>query len=149
MIQSGMPQQVADRSSHTRLLIPGTKNNALHAAQHDGPGAHRAGLERDIEGTVIESPAFELRGSLANREELGVSGGILIAHGAIGRCRQNCPVPDYDRPDGNFVALRRIAGEVESVSYVLLVNSERLCAGAQRLSARDVICRQALALSLS
>lgn len=149
MIQSGMPQQIADRSSHTRLLIPCAEDHPLHARQHDRAGAHCAGFECDIEGAVIESPAIELRGRLANREELSVSGGILIADGAIGRCSQDCTVADYDRADGNFVALRRIAGEIEGVSNVLLVGSEGLRADAERLGAPAVISRQVLALSLS
>ncbi len=52
-----------------------------------------------------------------------MSGGILIADGAIARRRDNCPVLDYYRTDWNFVALRRVAREVESVSNVLLVGS--------------------------
>jgi len=78
-----------------------------------------------------------------------MAGRILIADRAIGGRRQDRPVPNYERPDRNFVAQRRIAREIKSVSNVLLVGSQRLRAGTERWCGQIAICRQVPALSLS
>ena len=78
-----------------------------------------------------------------------MSGGVLITDGPVTRRGDDRSVPYYNRADWNFVAQRRIAGEIESVPDVLLVGSQRRRAGAERLRASGLICLQALALSLS
>ncbi len=149
MVQTRMTQEITDRAGHPSFFIPCAEDHPLHTRQHDRTRAHGAWFQCYIEGTVVESPAIEFGGRLANREELGVSGRVLIADSAICCCCDDCPVPNYDCTNGNFVALPRIAGEVESVSNVLLVGSERLRADVRSLCARAVICLQAPARSPS
>jgi hypothetical protein len=78
-----------------------------------------------------------------------VRGSVLIANCPIAGGRDYCPSLDYDCADWNFIALRGVAREVESVPNVLLVGSQRLRADAQHLRASALICLQALTLSLS
>ena len=56
-----------------------------------------------------------------------MSGGVLITDGPIIRRGDDRSVPYYNRADRNFVAQRRVAGEIESVPNVLLVGSESAC----------------------
>ena len=76
-------------------------------------------------------------------------GGVLITNSPITRRGDDRSVPYHNRADWNFVAQRRVAGEIESVSDVLLVGSKRRRARAERLRAGGFIYLQALALSLS
>lgn len=149
VVQAWVTQQVPNRPRHPGFFIPRAEHDSLHARKDDRARAHRARLERYVEGAVVEAPPIQLRCRFADREQLGVPGGVLITDGPITRRGDNRSVPYYNRADWNFVAQRRVAGEIESVSNVLLVGSESRCAGAERLRACGLICLQALALSLS
>ena|ERR1700687_1789570 len=149
MIQLRMPQQIFNRAGHTGFLIPCAEDNPLHPGQDYGASAHRARLKGDVESAVVQSPAIELGRCLADGEKLRVRGGILITNRPVGRGSEDRALAHYDRPDRYLVSLDRVAGEVERVSYVLLVDRQRRCGNTKWFARRFAIWRQALALSLS
>ena len=64
VIQPRVPHQIAERlgrSAETRLRVRRAEDQPLHPRQHHRPGAHRAGLESDVEGAADQAPGAELR----------------------------------------------------------------------------------------
>jgi hypothetical protein len=49
----------------------------------DGSGAHGTGLECDVEGAVFEAVVAEIKAGLAEGDDLGVSGGVVVAEDTI------------------------------------------------------------------
>ncbi len=121
MIQLRMTKQISHRTGHSRFVVPRAENHSLDARENDRARAHRARLERDVERAVVKAPAVELLGGLADSETLGVSGRILIANGTVGGDREDRAVMNDDSAHGNFVALHRLAREIERVANELLV----------------------------
>jgi hypothetical protein len=148
VIEHRMAQEITNRSRHPSLVVPRAKNYAPESRQNYGAGAHGAGFERYVKGTVIQPPVVELRGCFADREYFGVRRGILIASGAIGRSRKDRAAMHDDGANRNFVSLPRLSREIEGVSNVLFVFGEKRMGGAKGFGRGSAICWQAPALSL-
>src|SRR6266542_4945027 len=85
MIEPRVAQQISNRPCHPGFLVPRPKNYARNACEDDRSRAHCARLEGHVESAVVESPPIEVFASFADREQLGVSGSVLIANRAIVR----------------------------------------------------------------
>jgi len=121
VIQLRVPKKVANRSGHSRFLVPRPEYHALHAGKDDRTGAHSARFERDVQAAVVETPAIELRGCFPYHQNLGMRRGILVTDCPVCRGRDDFPFIDDDRADRDLVAASRLAGEVQRIPYVLLV----------------------------
>jgi hypothetical protein len=99
-------EEVSHRAGHPGSRVPRAEHHAVDAREHERPRAHRARLERDVERAAVEAPAAERGGGGAQREHLGVGGGVLVAHGAVGGGRDHRVAAHDDRADGH-VAPRR------------------------------------------
>ena len=69
------------RTSRTLPAAPalgsaGAEDDGGDAGEDDRAGAHRAGLEGDVEGRAGQAPAAERLGGGADREDLGVGGRV-------------------------------------------------------------------------
>ena len=124
MIESGMANDVANRASHPRFVVPCAERQSSHAREHDGPGAHRARFQGRHERTVVEPPPAERSGSVPQRKQLGVRRRILVAHGPVAGARNNGAVANNDG------ANRHVAGR------------GCFCRGGERLAHPDLF-RQA------
>src|SRR6266508_4189407 len=78
VIQLRLVEQLRDRDNGSGFVIGRAEHHERHAREHDRAGAHRAGLDRDIDGRVGETPASERRARRAKRDHLGVCGGIVF-----------------------------------------------------------------------
>jgi len=119
-----MAQQIFDRSGHSRLVIPRTEYDPLHAGKDDTPGAHGARLQRHVERAIVQTPALELGRCLAYREQLRVSGRVLITNGSIARGGYYGSVANNHGPNGDLVSLHRFTCDIEGVADVLLVRGK-------------------------
>jgi hypothetical protein len=101
VIQPGISHEVAQSSHHPGLVIPRTKDQPVETRQHHRAGAHGARLERDVQRTSIQLPSAERGRGASDRENFGMSGGILVTHGAIGSARQRLARAHDDGTHGN------------------------------------------------
>jgi len=98
-----MPHEIPDRPTHSRLIVVRAEHELADLGQHDRPRALRAGLERDVEGAIVQSVGAEGLDSTLNREQLGVRGGVAAMYRLVVCLRDHTTVPHHDRPDGNLV----------------------------------------------
>ena len=142
-----MSQQVLDRAGHACLVVPRAKDHALQTRQNDRASTHRAGLEGYVERAIVQPPTIEFGGSFAYRENLGVSGRVLIADCSVAGGGDDRAIADNYGANGDFVALHGLAGKVERVTNVLFVHRERPFGDAECRSNDATISLQAPALS--
>jgi len=76
MVEGGLGEHVEDTAGRAGLRVGGREDDGGDAGEDDRPGAHRAGLEGDVERGVGEAPAAERLGRGADRQHLGVRGRI-------------------------------------------------------------------------
>jgi hypothetical protein len=75
-----------------------------------GGGAHRAGLEGDVEGAAGEAFGAQSGAGGADGEEFGVGGGITQFQRAVAGGGEDGAIrPRNDRADGDFAAQRSSA----------------------------------------
>src|SRR5690606_31182124 len=84
-------------------------DDAADAGVADGPGAHGAGLERDIEGQAGEPVVAPLRRRRAQGDDLGVGGRIVGADRAVHALGDDLAggFVDDDAADGSLSRVRR------------------------------------------
>src|SRR5690606_27656896 len=84
-------------------------DDAADAGVADGPGAHGAGLERDIEGQAGEAVVSQLRRRSAEGDDLGVGGRIMGADGAVATLGDDLAgrFNDDHAADGSLSRVRR------------------------------------------
>ena len=72
------------------------------ACVQDGSGTHGAGLERDVEGAALwQAIVGEGAGGVAQSDDLGVGGGVVIAQDTVLAAGNNLAVEDDDGSDGH------------------------------------------------
>ena len=79
MIQPRITHEIPKRAREPRLRILGAEHEARDPGQDHRTGAHRAGLERDVESTAVEPPGAHRGGGLTKREDLGMRGRVPSA----------------------------------------------------------------------
>ncbi len=73
-----LAEHVEDRAGGTGLGVAGAEDDARDPGQDDRAGAHRAGLEGDVEGGPGRAPAAQVRPACADRQQLGVGGRVEV-----------------------------------------------------------------------
>src|ERR1700677_1562009 len=81
------------------LRIGGAVIEAADAGESEGAGAHRAGLERDIDVAAFEPFGAEERRRLADSDNLGMRGRVAILDGAVAGARDDLGAADNDAAD--------------------------------------------------
>lgn len=94
MVEPGVTENIANRAAHPGLVIPGAKDDAFEAGEDDGTGTHRAGLQSDVEGAIVEAPLPQRLTRGPNGEQFGVRRGVLVANRPVSRFRDDFAVPD-------------------------------------------------------
>ena len=105
-VQGRIRGQVIDTSAAAHIRIRRAENTAAQPAHHQGAGAHGAGFQRYIQGTIGQPPVPEGFCAVLQAEDLGMGGGIMKLLPAVMICpEQGIPV-DQGGADGNL-ALRQ------------------------------------------
>ena len=104
------PRSVVDRAA---LGVGRGVVEAADAGVADGAGAHRAGLQRDIEIAIGEPGVSEPARGLADRQHFGMGGGVGIFAGAVAGARDDFAGAGYRRANGRLAARFGGAGFLE------------------------------------
>ena len=81
------------------------------------PGAHRAGLERDVERAAGQAVVAERAGRVAQRRDLGVRGRVVARDRRVAAAADDRAVADDDRADRDLAARRRRPRERERLAH--------------------------------
>ncbi len=77
-------------------------NQARDARMHQGAGAHRARLARDIQCRTAEAIVADRSCRGANRDDFRVRCRIGVGDGAVGRASNDLAIKQQNRTDRNF-----------------------------------------------
>src|SRR6185437_3202949 len=84
--------------------IGGAIIEAANARERDRAGAHRTGLERDIEVAIDEPLRAKRRTRRPDGDHLGMRGRIVVGERAVAGARDNRAIMDDDAADRDFAA---------------------------------------------
>lgn len=93
--------------------VVGAVNEARNASLNDGAGAHGARFESDVERCTGEAIVGENAGCFTKDDDFRVSGGIVVANGAIAGAGDDFILVSEDGADGNFAGFGGCASLVE------------------------------------
>ena len=119
VVERRLREHVHHAAGCARLGVGRAVDDVRNAGQDDRAGAHRAGLERDVERRQRQAPAPELGRGLAQDQDLGVGSGILAQLALVPRLRQDLAVPSEDRPDGDVPVGSRALGAAKRQEHQL------------------------------
>ena len=119
VIQLGAGEQLEARTGGAALGVVGSVDEPGNPRLDDGTGTHSAGLEGDVENGAGEAVVAEEARGLANDEDFGVSGGVIITDSAIAGVREDNNVLDEHGADGDFSSGGGGAGFVESKLHIV------------------------------
>jgi len=108
-------------------------DEACDAGVEDGAGAHGAGFEGDVEGAaggvLRQAVVGEVARGLAQGDDLGVGGGVVVAEDAVLAAGDDLVLVDDDRADGDLAGEFGGAGfgdgGVEVGEVVVIINIGR------------------------
>src|SRR5262249_34852541 len=99
MVEARRFDHVQHRPARTELGITWPEHEPAETAELNRAGAHRAGLERDIDRRVGETPVAERRARRPDRQNLGVRGRVVRRFGAIVPAPEDAAFEHDHRPD--------------------------------------------------
>src|SRR5437588_64119 len=114
-------EQLRGRSDRTGLLVGCAEDDQSDPREDRRGRAHRTWLDGDVEGAIQEAPAPEDTGSLAHREDLGVSGRIAVDLTPVVRSRDHGALADDRGTDGDVVVNACSRRLIESLSHEVRV----------------------------
>ena len=114
VIQLGAGEQLEAGTERAAFGVVGGVDEARNPRLDDRASAHGAGLEGNVEDGAGEAVVAEKARGLANNDNFGVGGGVIIADSAIAREGENGIVMDEHGANGDFAGVGRGAGFVES-----------------------------------
>lgn len=121
MIQIGSLEKIPKAARAAAFGIRATEDHAPHAAVHDGPGAHGAGLLGDVEIAIGEPPIADGALSLGEGEHLGVRGGVFECLYLVPRSGDDGSLMHDDGSDGHFMLPGGLAGLPERLAHEIRV----------------------------
>jgi len=108
--EAGIFGEIEHRAAGTPLRVLGTPYQEIEPGLSAGRGAHRAGLEGDIEGAFLEAPITEHTASFAQRQYLRVTGRVRHLLATIAGTGQDLAGAGHDRPYRNLPSPRGVLG---------------------------------------
>ena len=101
VVEPGIGAQVVERAAGPGLRVGGAEHQPSHPRRHQGAGAHRARLQGDHHGDVVEPPRADHLGRVAQGQDLGVGRRVGSALALVVPGRHHHPVADGYGPDGH------------------------------------------------
>jgi len=102
VIQARMREDFEARADGAATRIVGAINEPGDAGLDHGAGAHGARFEGDVESDAGKAIVGEGASGFAEDDDFGVSGGVVVADGAIAGTRDDFVFADDESADGNF-----------------------------------------------
>jgi hypothetical protein len=121
VIQLGAGEELEAGTERAALGVVGGVDEARNARLNDSTGAHGAGFESHVQNGAGEAVVAEEARGFPKDDDFRVSGGIIVANGAIARAHENGIVVDEYGADGDFAGVGRGAGFVESKLHIVEV----------------------------
>jgi hypothetical protein len=121
VVEGRLGEDVEDAAGGPRLRVGGAEDDRGDAGEDDRPGAHHAGLERHVEGGAGQPPAAQRLGGGADREDLGVGGGIAAQLPLVAGGGERHAVAGDDRADRDVAVPLRLAGALDREAHEALV----------------------------
>ena len=106
MVELGGSEDFETGAKGAAFWVISSIDDAWDTCLNDSAGAHGAGLKGDVEDSVGEAVVAEKARGFANHDDLGVSGGIIIADGAIAGTRNHIVLMNKDSANGDFTGIR-------------------------------------------
>ena len=122
VIEAGVGAEAEEGVDGAGFGVGAAVDEAREAGLDDGARAHGAGFEGDVEGAVEEAPALEGFAGLAQGDDFGVGGGIVVGFAAVEAAADDARgfagrVMDNESADGDFARSGGLAGEDKSVGH--------------------------------
>src|SRR4051812_14101656 len=129
VVEARLGQHVEDAAGGAGLGVGAAVDDTRHAREDDRARAHRAGLERDVQGAVENPPGAERAGRLAQGDGLGVGGRVLAQLALVVPGADDLAGAHDDGADRHVVVLERALGLRDGEAHAVLV----VGAGHQRM----------------
>ena len=111
VIEVGAAQNFVTGKNSSGHNVGRAEDKTGHPGMHERSRAHGAGFERHHQNTVIEAIIAESFSRLAQRQNLGVRGGIMPRQRHVVGARQKMPVGMHDKSaHGDFSLIRGKGG---------------------------------------
>ena len=134
MVQARVVAQGEQRASGAGLGVGGAVDEAGDAGVDEGAGAHRAGLEGDVEGGAVDPPAAGAATGLAEGDDLGVAGGVGVGLAGVEADAGDAAVLDDEGADGDVAAGGEKAGIRAAKDTLKIAEGPKDVARAARLA---------------
>ena len=106
-----MIHHVEDRAACACLGVERAIDQPRDTGMEDSPGAHRAGLQRDVQRAAGDQPViFDIAGRVAERNDLRMRRGVVVADNAVLPSGNDLAFINEDRSDRDFLSSLGIAG---------------------------------------
>ena len=139
MIQPPFGEEIDDTAAGARLGVARTIDQATDARMHDGAGAHRAGLQRDVKVAVRKTVVAERAGRITQRCDLGVCRGIISSDRSVAAAANDYTVAHDDGAYGHLAAILSESRECQRFTdpaFALLAFAFLACARRVRCCQR-------------
>ena len=101
MIEARVAGNIEKRAARPGFLVPRAEHQTRNARQPQRPGAHRAGLQRDVQRDAVETPSVQVLCSFPQSENFGVCRRVAVAFAAIVAATDDAILENADGADGN------------------------------------------------
>ena len=105
------------RAEGATLGIVGAVEESGDASLNDRAGAHGAGLQSDVKSGVGKAVVAEDSRGLAQDDDFGMRGGVIVANRAIAGAGEVRIVVNEHRADGDFAGVGRSASLLQSKAH--------------------------------
>jgi hypothetical protein len=110
MVEARVGEDLEAGADGAALGVVGSVDEAGDAGLDDGAGAHAAGLDGDVEGSIRKAVIAKEAGGFAENDDFGMGGGVTIADRAVAGTGENLAVMDQDSAYGDFAGSSCRAG---------------------------------------
>jgi membrane-bound lytic murein transglycosylase F len=121
MVKPRVRENFEARADRAAAGIVSAVNQFGDASLNHRAGAHRAGLERDVEGRAGKAVVGQSVGGFAEDDDFRVSRGVIVADGAIAGASKNLVIVYEDGADRDFSGAGGGAGLFDGELHVVEV----------------------------
>ncbi len=122
VVPSRLRRNVDDGPTGAKFGVSGAEDNTGDAGQVYGPDTHRAGLQANKEGAIVQAPTFKGRRGGRQGQHLGVGGGIPQRFDAVVAPADDPLVVDDHAADRHLVDQHGGLRLFEGLAHPMLVS---------------------------